>query len=226
MRLPSLLLLLCVTAADTPVRVRLTSPQGGWTAQRVVPISGSVSDRSLRVIELGVNGRPRKVNVRGGRFDARLPVRPGLNTVEAVAQTSTGQARDRATFFAQVPRTDVQIFLTWDTDGTDLDLRVTAPNGEECYHGHRHTSSGGVLEVDDTDGFGPEIFLLPVAPRGEYQITVAYYDAGRATLTEAEVEVVVREGTAGERRYAFPVTFTQEGETVEVGSFFLGSQRE
>jgi uncharacterized protein YfaP (DUF2135 family) len=98
---------------------------------------------------------------------------------------------------------------------------VTEPSGEECYHGNRQTASGGSLEVDDTDGFGPEIYLLPRAPLGEYRIAVAYYDAGRAPQTEARVEVIVREGTPHERRYVFPVTFTHEDEMLEVGTFFV-----
>lgn len=215
------LLVLLLGAADAPLRVHLTAPAGGWTSQRVVTIAGTVSDRRVAAVQVAMNGVARLVNARNGRFEARLPVRPGLNTVEAVVQGASGTARDRASFQARAPRTDLQVLLTWDTNGTDLDLRVTDPSGEECYHGNRRTAAGGVLEVDDTDGFGPEIFLLPAAPRGEYRVAVACYDSGAAPQTDATVEVIVREGTPDERRYRFPVTFTHEGDTVEVGGFFL-----
>jgi uncharacterized protein YfaP (DUF2135 family) len=221
-RLWPLALLLVLTAAGDAPRVRIQSPRGGWTSQRVALISGSVSDRKAKAAQLSLNGVPRTINARAGRFEARLPVKPGTNHVEAMALGATSAAsRDQVRFFANVPPTDLQILLTWDTDGTDLDLHVVEPSGEECYHGHRTTAAGGVLEVDDTDGYGPEVYLLPRAPLGTYRFTVAYYDAGRAAQTDANVEVVLREGTPGERRYQFPITLTHEGETLEVGSFLV-----
>jgi uncharacterized protein YfaP (DUF2135 family) len=187
----------------------------------VAAISGSVSDRQIAAVLLSVNGAERTINVHDGHFEARLPVKPGPNRVEAMARNASGAGRDQVSFFASVPPTDLQVLLTWDTDGTDLDLHVTEPSGEECYHGNRQTAAGGVLEVDDTDGYGPEVYLMPRAPLGEYRIAVAYYDAAHVAQTEAVVEVILREGTASERRYQFPVTLTHEGETLEVGSFLV-----
>jgi uncharacterized protein YfaP (DUF2135 family) len=138
-----------------------------------------------------------------------------------MAQGATGTAGDQVTFYAAVPPMDLQVLLTWDTDGTDLDLHVIEPSGDECYYGNRQTAAGGVLEVDDRDGYGPEVYLLPRAPIGEYRIAVAYHDAGRAAQAEAVVEVILREGLASERRYRFPVTLTHQGETLEVGSFLV-----
>lgn len=212
--------LLLGAGGDAP-RVRIRSPRGGWTSQRVALISGSVSDRKIPAVQLSVNGVARTINARGGHFEARLPVKPGPNRVEAVAQGAGGTGRDQVTFYASVPPTDLQILLTWDTDATDLDLHVVEPSGEECYHGKRQTAAGGVLEVDDTDGYGPEAYLLAQAPLGEYRISVAYYAAGRAAQTEANVEVVLREGRPSERRLQFPITLTHEGETLEVGSFLV-----
>lgn len=218
---PALAVLALAGAGDAP-RVRIQTPRGGWTSQRVPLISGTVSDRKAKAVQLSLNGVSRTINARAGRFEARLPVKPGTNHVEALLPgAATAAGRDQVRFFANVPPADLQILLTWDTDGTDLDLHVVEPSGEECYHGHRSTAAGGVLEVDDTDGYGPEVYLLPRAPLGTYRFTVAYYDAGRAAQTDANVEVVLREGTPTERRYQFPVTLTHEGETLEVGSFLV-----
>ena len=213
--------ILLLLAGAEPPRVKLESPRGGWTAQRVVTISGTVSDRSLREVRLTLNGRSHTVNARAGRFEGRLPVGPGMQALEASASNASGAGRDRTAFFANPPRTDLKVALTWDTPGTDLDLHLTEPSGEECYHGNRRTASGGLLEVDDTDGWGPELYALPVAALGEYRLSVAYYDAGRAAKTEAQVEILVREGTPYERRYLFQITLTHEGELVEVGSFMV-----
>ena len=71
---------------------------------------------------------------------------------------------------------DVQVTLTWDTEA-DLDLWVTDPNNELIYYGHATSVSGGMLDFDDVDGYGPEnTFWLPgTAPLGEYTIQVDHY---------------------------------------------------
>lgn len=71
---------------------------------------------------------------------------------------------------------DLQINLTWDTP-TDFDLHVIDPNGEEIYYGNTNSISGGVLDRDDTNGFGPEnIYWLQTAPNGTYTVMVHDYD--------------------------------------------------
>jgi uncharacterized protein YfaP (DUF2135 family) len=214
------ILLLFATSGDTP-RVHLINLRGGWTSQPTVSLTGTVNDRRVTAAHLLVNGQAQTVNVSAGRFLARVVARPGLNVVEARVQNAAGQGRDRISFFSSARPADLTIVLTWDTPGTDLDLHVTGPGGEECYYGSRKTAAGGALEVDDTDGWGPEIYRMAVAPLGEYRIAVAYYDAGRAAQTEARVEATVRGGTPFEMRYSFPVTLTHEDEILEVGTLFI-----
>ena len=92
--------------------------------------------------------------------------------------------------------------------------------GEECYYGHRHTAAGGALEVDDTDGFGPEIFAQVRATPGTYRVGVAYYAAAEEpTPTTAIVQVFVRQGTSAERRYRYQAVLNREGDEVELGAF-------
>lgn len=70
----------------------------------------------------------------------------------------------------------LQISLTWD-NGTDQDLYVITPSGEEIYYGNDYDSSGGQLDRDDTDGYGPEnIFWEDQAPNGTYSVQVDDYD--------------------------------------------------
>ena len=212
-------LLAAWAASGEPLRVHLRTPRPGWTHQRLVRIQGVVSDKHIQVARVALNGTDLPTNVRHGRFEMRLWLPPGENTIEASAHNESGSSRDAVSIFADVPSTDVVVLLTWDTDNTDLDLQVTDPSGEECDEGNRKTAAGGSLEVDDTDGYGPEIFALPRAPAGTYRVAVAAYDLANVPETHAEVLVVLRGGTSEERRLRFPVALTREGETTEIGTF-------
>ena len=61
---------------------------------------------------------------------------------------------------------DLAALIFWNTDGTDVDLHVIEPGGEECFYQHTQTASGGHISRDVTTGYGPEIYLLPQAPAG------------------------------------------------------------
>lgn len=71
---------------------------------------------------------------------------------------------------------DVQITLTWDNIA-DLDLHVIDPFGERIYWNNQYSSSNGILDVDDIDGYGPENIYWPPyeAPAGNYEVYVHMY---------------------------------------------------
>jgi hypothetical protein len=71
---------------------------------------------------------------------------------------------------------DIQITLTWDNDA-DLDLYVTEPNGNQIWWNEPSSSSGGILDYDDVDGFGPENIYWPKnsAPSGNYSVYIHHY---------------------------------------------------
>ena len=71
---------------------------------------------------------------------------------------------------------DVQVTLTWDNT-SDLDLWVTDPTDELIYYGNSTGASGGHLDVDDTDGYGPEniYWEAGTAPSGLYKVQLDYY---------------------------------------------------
>lgn len=73
---------------------------------------------------------------------------------------------------------DVQVTLTWDA-AVDLDLWVTDPSGERIYFGNRTSASGGMLDRDAMDGFGPEniFWNAGAAPAGSYTVEVDYYSS-------------------------------------------------
>ena len=86
--------------------------------------------------------------------------------------------------------TGVSITLTWDGD-PDLDLRVTDPSGEEIFFGNPTSMSGGSLDVDDTDGFGPENTSWPAGsePSGDYLVELDYFSGSGSSAYTITVEV-------------------------------------
>ncbi|HEV8550891.1 MAG TPA: hypothetical protein VGQ57_17715 [Polyangiaceae bacterium] len=101
---------------------------------------------------------------------------------------------------------DIKVFLSWDTDRSDIDLWVTTPSGETVKYDHRAAAGGEELFDDVTTGYGPESFTAHAAHSGTYTVSVDYFGARPGAFTEArgEVIVVLDEGRKSERRRAFP----------------------
>lgn len=84
-------------------------------------------------------------------------VQAGAGILDAITGTSDTQTTTMAdeitsaTASLRGAGSAVKVTLAWESV-VDLDLHVTDPNGEEIYYSHRTSASGGVLDVDDTDG--------------------------------------------------------------------------
>ncbi|MDC0742430.1 DUF2135 domain-containing protein [Polyangium mundeleinium] len=102
----------------------------------------------------------------------------------------------------QLQSADLVVMITWNTDATDIDLHVTEPNGDVCYFGNRQTQIGGMLTLDVTQGYGPEMYVLKNATDGRYKIQAHYFasDRNRAS-TRTKVQVIVFEdfGTSAQK---------------------------
>ena len=98
-------------------------------------------------------------------------------------------------FASPLEKADLVVTILWNTDGTDVDLHVREPSGEECYYQHRHTAAGGELSRDVTTGYGPERYILRRAGPGTYYIRAHYFatDANRAS-TRTVVYATIYEG--------------------------------
>ncbi|MDB4988730.1 MAG: hypothetical protein JWN04_3908 [Myxococcaceae bacterium] len=113
---------------------------------------------------------------------------------------------------------DLKVFLSWDTDRTDVDLWVITPAGEKVFYSHARGRGGEALYRDVTTGYGPESFTVHGAAHGAYRIFVNYYGARSGDFKEArgEVIVVTHEGREHEQKQTFPYRLFEQGETVEV----------
>lgn len=137
-----------------------------------------------------------------------------------------GTVKKRQFYEAQAGRVAprLRVVLTWDSDGTDLDLHVVGPDGSHVFYGDRVAANGGALDVDVTNGYGPEIFATQAPLRGIYHVYVNYYGAGdrRDVITTAQVAIIQDEGTPREKQEVFRVPMRKPGELTLVRSFLVG----
>ena len=76
---------------------------------------------------------------------------------------------------AAIKKGDLVVSIEWNTDGSDIDLHVREPSGEEVSFRHKRSVQGGKLSNDITGGYGPEFYRLQRGKRGDYVIGVNYY---------------------------------------------------
>ena len=219
MLIATTLLALLLTAPQQAPEVKLTAPIGGYSSARVNHVTGKTKNVVSAMLVINGTERPLQINSEGA-FDAVFMASPGRNFVEVQAKGKNGEvAKASANFYAIVPNLDLQVLLYWDTNGTDVDLHVNEPSGDECFYGNRQTPSGGMLDVDDVDGYGPEVYTLASAPRGDYEVSVQYFSDNGHPQSLAVVDVILYPGTARESRVTFEKMLTKTGDRVSLGKF-------
>ena len=116
---------------------------------------------------------------------------------------------------------DLKVVLNWNSNYTDVDLHVIEPGGEEIFYRHKHSKSGGELSPDITEGFGPEIYRIKSAAKGNYQIYVEYYSRDDSSLSLsniATVTVYVRDKTGKQTRTDYSITLSKDEERILAAS--------
>jgi len=115
---------------------------------------------------------------------------------------------------------DLLVTITWNTDGTDIDLHVIEPTGEECYYSHNRTNIGGELTQDVTQGYGPEMYVLRKAVAGTFKVRVRYYseDRNRASArTKVYATIYEKWGAKDEEVTRKVVTLVEGKEFQDIG---------
>ncbi|MEX0722044.1 MAG: hypothetical protein WD059_15310 [Balneolaceae bacterium] len=111
----------------------------------------------------------------------------------------------------------VQVTLTWNA-AVDLDLHVTEPDGTVIYYADPQSpNTGGFLDYDDVEGYGPEnIFYEQAPPSGSYQVEVVYFSGSVSTNYNVTVD-------QGGSVSTFTGTLSEDGETDVITTFQGGS---
>ena len=160
-----------------------------------VPYTGSSGDRGTLNIPIGL-----PTNVEEGSFSVSYCVYDDRGLISNILSTSIN--------VEQLGTGSLQISLAWDSV-TDLDLWVTDTSGTKIYYRNKSSSTGGELDRDDTDGFGPENIYWSQAPNGTYKVEVNHYSGRRGTVESNYTVTVSGLGTSRQ----FTGTLNQQGQT-------------
>lgn len=157
-----------------------------------------------------------------GRFERPWAFGRGANSIEI--RDGKTQSKQLSFYENNPARTHakLRVVLSWDSDGTDLDLHILSPDGQHVFYGNRVAANGGALDVDVTTGYGPEIYANPSPPNGNYQVYVNYYGAGQESdqaITTAQVAIITQENTLAERQQVFRIPMRKPGELTLIKSF-------
>jgi uncharacterized protein YfaP (DUF2135 family) len=152
---------------------------------------------------------------------------PAKQRLAQVYKAQGAHDKVKALALAGGTENDIKVYLTWDTDRSDVDLWVTNPAGERVSYEHKRGQFGEALYDDVTTGYGPESFTAPKARAGEYLVQVNYFGGGRGNFSEArgEVVIVLDEGKPSEQKHVLPYRLFQVGQTVAVARVRVGGSR-
>lgn len=173
--------------------------------------------------QLIVNGANMPLAVdESGHFERPYAFGAGSNSLEI--KNNNGESLLQRQFYeanAGKAPAKLRIVLAWDSDHTDVDLHVVTPNGEHAWYGQRSIPSGGAIDIDATDGYGPEIFATPNAQHGEYQVYANYYggNSDGQVITLCKIAIISNENTPNEKQQNFIVPLRKAGELMLVKRF-------
>jgi uncharacterized protein YfaP (DUF2135 family) len=204
-----------VGGARQSVQVTLPSSQGitietpardARIGTRATELTGSYQGAGCPAGVIAVNGFMQQFAVAtggSGRFAEKVVLRPGANHL-AVQIGERYKTRLVSGTFAPAK---LLVTLVWDTNNTDLDLYVAEPSGETVWYGNKNLPSGGNLDVDRMEGFGPENYSLGQAEgkvaAGTYRVSVHYYASRGVGRSEWTVRVISDESSPAQQRQEF-----------------------
>lgn len=188
-----------------------------------IAASPKSDDEIEQPLNLVVNGVSMPLKTNRGEFERPYAFGIGSNSVEIFAPD--GKSLVRTQFYEsynEKTSPKLRVVLSWDSDGTDVDLHVVTPDGQHGFYGNRVLENGGALDVDVTTGFGPEIFSMPTILPGAYLVYVNYYggyDSGDELFTTGRITVITDEGTPDEKMQTVTVPLRHPGDLMLAHSF-------
>jgi uncharacterized protein YfaP (DUF2135 family) len=222
----------------TKSTVTLNAPTGGWTVDRMILVSGTVSDTTIDPVVLSINGDRYLLRTRNGQFWRKFPAATGKNIVTVRATNLAGTTTAQATTFVQAPPVPLKVILTSDTDGVYTDLHIYEPrekstDGESLdassmahvYWANTESPSGGTFFLNeqggsaesdgdfDQPGYGPYLYVHRAPPKGVFLVATNYWPSGDKAHTLATLNLSLFEGTPNEIKRTVRVPLATPGTT-------------
>lgn len=191
-------------APESKFAVSIAEPRNGQVFDvskgNTVKVRGTVDDPRITRARMILNGSPKDIVVKSGRFTQEVALTQEQNTVVVEAAGLDGRtSSSRTVRFGTMNITpkDIIVVLTWDKPNADLDLHVYDPlGGHTSYkspnvYESNEAISGGQLEQDAKGNFGPEVFTQERSARGVYTIRSNYFYSGGDGDANATVTVIL-----------------------------------
>ena len=92
----------------------------------------------------------------------------------------------------------LRFVMIWETDANDVDFHIRDSQGGHAYYSTRNLPTGGTLFADVTNGYGPECFAIPGAPKGfPYSLQIHYYSKGPMGYGMGSLQIIQHDGKGG-----------------------------
>jgi len=185
------------------VPVNITEPRDGQvfdvSQSNIVKVRGTVGDTSVKKAQMILNGRPKDIVVKDGRFSQEVAITQEKNTVAVEVEDRSGVSTSNLVGFGtmNIKPKDIMVILTWDKPNADFDLHVFGPLGGHSYfknpniYESTEAIAGGQIEQDAKANYGPEVFTMERADKGVYTIKSNYYYSGGDGDANATVTVIL-----------------------------------
>ena len=197
--------------------VVIDSPaEGSIFDGNVITVSGTVSEDTITTVSLFLGDFEQTIPVSQGAFSNAVVLSVGINTIVVQARNTGGVGSDTVNVEFQGQPAALRVTLIWDTNDTDMDLRMLNPSGQECSF-LNPVIGGMTLDVDDANGFGPENISVNQPINGNYTIRVVNFSASQGFGTTATVYIFKNEALIDTQMHTFSAADVNN--TWEVGIY-------
>ena len=187
---------------------------------RNVVLEGQVTEGNWNKVSIWVKTKRYDAPITNGRFSIQVPLTSGDNEITVLAGSNlsnrnsyTGSATIRRTLTCSAQARPYVVTLEWNLGNSDVDLynQNPAPEGEWVWYSHRSSARGDELDFDNTQGFGPENYLVGQVLAGTYKVRVHYYRSPSNGTTSAvcTVSILLDEGGPTQRLASRSFTLSQ-----------------
>lgn len=158
---------------------------------------GTITRWAWRVTNVPPGSRPDEPTPSDSPRTVFTPDLAGEYTLRLTVTDDDGEVGECETLVRAISSDGLRVEISWDTNNTDMDTHLLHPDARawfdstlDCYYANTNPSWGGPgvdddprLDIDDTDGFGPENINIRNPGLGTYRVGVhAFSGFARVTV--------------------------------------------